>query len=58
MDCGWRDQYHIHYGMRILSQRLHEQRVTHSYEEFDGTHSGIDARMDESLPYLQKCLHG
>src|ERR1700674_1879449 len=22
IDCGWRDQYHIHYGSRILSQRL------------------------------------
>ena len=22
IDCGWRDQYHIHYGTRILSQRL------------------------------------
>ena len=19
IDCGWRDQYHIHYGSRILS---------------------------------------
>ena len=58
MDCGWRDQYHIHYGMRILSKNLAAEHIDHHYEEFDGTHSGIDSRMDVSLPYLQKCLRG
>jgi enterochelin esterase-like enzyme len=52
LDCGWRDQYRIHYGTRILSQRLHQVGVRHRYEEFDGTHSGIDHRMDQSLPFL------
>jgi hypothetical protein len=52
IDCGWRDQYRIHYGTRILSARLAEKGVRHHYEEFDGTHSGIDHRMDVSLPFL------
>jgi enterochelin esterase-like enzyme len=52
MDCGTRDQYRIHYGMRVLSAELKQHGVEHSYEEFDGTHSGIDYRMDISLPYL------
>lgn len=56
IDCGWRDQYRIHYGSRILSRRLREQGIKHRYEEFDGTHSGIDYRMDVSLPYLYKAL--
>jgi len=56
IDCGWRDQYRIHYGSRILSARLAEHGVRHHYEEFDGTHSGIDHRMDVSLPYLIKAL--
>jgi enterochelin esterase-like enzyme len=56
IDCGWRDQYRIHYGTRILSQRLREHGVKHHYEEFDGTHSGIDHRMDVSLPFLLKAL--
>jgi S-formylglutathione hydrolase FrmB len=56
VDCGWRDQYHIHYGARILSRRLAEQGIAHRYEEFDGTHSGIDHRMDISLPYLGRKL--
>ena len=56
IDCGWRDQYRIHYGTRILSARLHENGVRHHYEEFDGTHSGIDYRMDVSLPFLLGAL--
>lgn len=56
IDCGWRDQYRIHYGTRILSARLTEHGVSHHYAEFDGTHSGIDHRMDLSLPYLVAAL--
>jgi S-formylglutathione hydrolase FrmB len=56
IDCGWRDQYRIHYGTRILSRRLRENGVRHHYEEFDGTHSGIDHRMDVSLPFLLRAL--
>ena len=56
IDCGWRDQYHIHYGSRILSRRLRELGVDHVYEEFDDDHSGIDYRMDRSLPFLARAL--
>lgn len=56
IDCGWRDQYRIHYGTRILSARLTQHDVPHRYEEFDGTHSGIDHRMDRSLPFLIRAL--
>jgi len=56
IDCGWRDQYHIQYGSRILSKRLREERIAHTYEEFDDTYSGIDYRMDRSLPFLYRAL--
>ena len=56
IDCGWRDQYHIHYGTRLLSQELAKYGINHRYEEFDDTHSGIDYRMDRSLPFLTKAL--
>jgi len=56
IDCGWRDQYRIHYGTRLLSAALQENGVRHHYEEFDGTHSGIDHRMDVSLPFLIEAL--
>ena len=56
IDCGWRDQYHIHYGSRILSKRLQAAGIPHTYEEFDDTHSDIDYRMDVSLPFLTRAL--
>jgi len=56
IDCGWRDQYHIHYGTRILSQRLAEAGIRHTYEEFDDNHSDVDYRMDVSLPFLYRAL--
>jgi S-formylglutathione hydrolase FrmB len=56
IDCGWRDQYHIHYGARILSKRLAAARIRHRYEEFDDTHSGIDYRLAVSLPVLYKAI--
>ncbi|HSN22294.1 MAG TPA: alpha/beta hydrolase-fold protein [Usitatibacter sp.] len=56
IDCGWRDQYHIQYGSRILSKRLAQAGIRHVYEEFDDNHSDIDYRMDVSLPFLYRAL--
>ena len=56
IDCGWKDQYQIHYGARILSKRLAQAGIEHEYEEFSDTHSGIDYRMDRSLPFLYRAL--
>ncbi len=56
IDCGWRDQYHLHYGSRILSRELTAHGIDHRYEEFDDTHSSIDYRMDVSLPFLYKAI--
>jgi hypothetical protein len=56
IDCGWRDQYQIHYGCRILSKRLSAAGIRHVYEEFDDNHSDVDYRMDVSLPYLYRAL--
>jgi len=56
IDCGWRDQYRIHYGTRQLSRRLARAGVRHRYEEFDDDHSDVDYRMDVSLPFLYRAL--
>ena len=56
VDCGWRDQYRIHYGSRLLSKALADHGIEHRYEEFDDTHSGIDYRMERSLPFLVRAL--
>ena len=54
IDCGRRDQYFLQYPARIFTRRLRELSIEHTYEEFDGTHSGIDYRLDRSLPFLYK----
>ena len=56
IDCGWRDQYHIHFGTRTLSKRLASAGIKHTYEEFDDNHSDVDYRMNVSLPFLYKAL--
>jgi S-formylglutathione hydrolase FrmB len=56
IDCGFRDQYQIHFGSRQLTQRLIALDIPHLYEEFDDTHSTIDYRMDRSLPLLYKAV--
>jgi enterochelin esterase-like enzyme len=56
IDCGWRDQYRIHYGCRQLSRRLAAAGIAHRYEEFDDDHSDVDYRMDVSLPFLYRAL--
>ena len=56
IDVGIHDQYHIQYGTRRLADRLNEFGVDHFYEEFEGTHTSIDWRLDHSLPYLVNAL--
>ncbi len=56
IDCGTRDQYNLLYGARRMHRKLDELAIDHEYQEFDGTHSSIDYRMDESLPFLAKAL--
>lgn len=56
IDVGFRDQYNSHFGNRRLKARLEALGIDHHYEEFDGTHSGIDWRLDVSLPWLMSRL--
>lgn len=56
LDVGCRDQYHIQFGTRQLHQRLVDLDIQHHFEEFEGNHSGIDWRLDESLPFLYHSL--
>ena len=56
IDCGWRDQYHLHFGARITVAAARGARIAHTYEEFDDSHSSIDYRMDVSLPFLYRSL--
>ena len=56
IDVGQYDQYRIQFGTRRMVDMLAERGVPHHYEEFDGTHSAIDWRLDHSLPFLVSAL--
>ncbi|QQR39544.1 alpha/beta hydrolase [Devosia rhizoryzae] len=56
LDCGTEDQYAILYGTRRIHKHLEAQAIAHRYEEFPDNHSGVDYRMDVSLPYLAEVL--
>ena len=58
IDCGDIDQYNLVYGARRMHRTLERHGVAHIYEEFADDHSGIDYRMDRSLPVLAKALTG
>lgn len=58
IDVGNRDQYNIQYGTRAFVRRLEKLGIGHHFEEFDGTHSGMDWRLDVSLPKLARALYG
>ena len=56
IDCGSQDQYKLLFGTRQLVKRLESLDIAHIYEEFTDTHTAVDYRMDESLPYLYHVL--
>jgi len=55
-DVGRRDQYNIQYGTRALAKKLEKLEIRHHFEEFEGTHSQLDWRLDHSLPRLARSL--
>jgi S-formylglutathione hydrolase FrmB len=56
IDCGFRDQYHLHYGARQMRDALLAAGVGHEYQEFPDNHSSIDYRLDESLPRVHRAI--
>lgn len=56
IDVGDVDQYNTQFGTRRLVEILRQHDVPVYFEEFHGSHSGIDWRLDHSLPYLAKSL--
>lgn len=56
IDCGEKDQFNLVYGARRFARRVKELGISHRYEEFPDNHSGVDYRMDESLPFLASAL--
>ncbi|NOK57768.1 MAG: esterase [Chloroflexi bacterium AL-W] len=56
LDCGNRDEYHLHFGARRFIRRLQELDITHEYQEFNDGHRSTYYRYDVSLPKLAAAL--
>jgi hypothetical protein len=56
IDCGDADQFNLLYGARQFIRELRARGIAHRYEEFPDNHTGVDYRMDESLPFLVEAL--
>jgi enterochelin esterase family protein len=56
LDCGIRDEWHLHLGLRILVRRLGAAGIRHEVEEFDDGHMNVQYRYDVSLPKLARAI--
>ncbi len=56
LDCGNRDEWHLHLGARLFCARLRELGISHEYQEFDDGHRNVSYRYDVSLPKLARAL--
>jgi S-formylglutathione hydrolase FrmB len=56
LECGIRDEHHLHHGARMFRQRLTALGIPHSYEEFDDGHRDLSYRYEVSLPRMAAVL--
>jgi enterochelin esterase family protein len=56
LDCGTRDEFHLHLGARKLSQVLKKLGIKHTYEEHGLGHFDMAERYDVSLTLLSRRL--
>ena len=56
MDCGTKDEFHLHHGARAVTAELKKLGIDHRYEEFDDGHMNVPYRYDQSLPALARAL--
>lgn len=56
LDCGTKDEFHLHHGARLFCRRLRALGIAHEYEEFDDGHRNVSYRYDVSLPRLGAAL--
>ena len=56
LDCGTRDEWHLHHGARAFSRRLRDLDIPHEHQEYDDGHMNVGYRYDVSLPKLAQAL--
>jgi enterochelin esterase family protein len=57
LDCGTKDEWRLHLGLRLLRKRLDALGVSYEAEEFPDTHRSLNYRYDVSLSKLAAALH-
>lgn len=56
LDCGTKDEFHLHHGARLFTRELRRLAIAHEYQEFDDGHMNVSYRYDVSLPKLARAL--
>jgi enterochelin esterase family protein len=56
LDCGTRDEWNLHLGLRLFGRRLDALGIRHEREEFDDGHMNVQYRYDVTLPRLAEAL--
>ena len=56
LDCGTKDEWYLHCGLRLLQKRLVAAGIGFELEQFPDTHRSISYRYDVSLPKLAAAL--
>lgn len=56
LECGSRDEYHLHVGSRIFTKKLKKYGIPYWYEEFDDGHMGTNYRYDVSLSKISEVM--
>ncbi len=56
IDCGFKDEFNLIWGARILHSKLNRLGIKHHYGEFNDGHMNIQYRYDTSLPLIYKAL--
>ena len=56
LDCGSKDEYQLHLGMRLMCRRLDGAGIDYVSEEFPDDHRSVSYRYDRSVPMLAGSL--
>jgi S-formylglutathione hydrolase FrmB len=56
LDCGTRDEFNLHHGMRLFSRKAKALKIRHVVEEFDDNHMNIQYRYDRSLELASRAF--
>jgi len=58
LECGMRDEFHLQWGLRVLSKKLNALGIPHDHEEHEAGHMDIDHRYRLLFPKLIRRLQG